>query len=244
MMKHRATIAKRLFLPLSVSLNQKLTRIKPAFVSGPIPSISVCMIVRNEERCLARCLESVKDLASEIILVDTGSSDRTVEIAQAFGAKVIHHAWNDHFAEARNVGLTQAMGEYILVIDADEVMVAGTGQRLLQYLARPDLQGRPWVLNWRVCSEHHRDLSTRGLFPNGYGIEFRGRLHEGLVLPSQTLAAYHCPDLVLWHDSLGAQDLPKQRYYQQLLLQSLAEETELALNTVTGYHKARMLTQL
>src|SRR3990172_4302113 len=66
------------------------------------PSVSLCMIVKNEEETLPRCLESVKSLVNEIVIVDTGSTDKTVEVAEGFGAKVLHKAWTGNFAEARN----------------------------------------------------------------------------------------------------------------------------------------------
>jgi len=86
------------------------------------PSLSACMIVKNEERFIARCLQSIKDAVDEIIIVDTGSTDKTVEIAQSFGAKVYHHPWRNDFSEARNHSLSHASGEWALYIDADETL--------------------------------------------------------------------------------------------------------------------------
>lgn len=84
--------------------------------------ISLCMIVKNEQEYLAQCLESVKGLVDEIIIVDTGSTDKTVEIAKSFGAKVVFYKWDNDTADARNTGLKQATQEWILVLDADEVI--------------------------------------------------------------------------------------------------------------------------
>ena len=84
--------------------------------------ISLCMIVKDEEECLGRCLDSVKALADEMIIVDTGSSDRTVEIAESYGAKIYHHPWQGSFSEARNYGLQFATGDWILQLDADEAL--------------------------------------------------------------------------------------------------------------------------
>lgn len=84
------------------------------------PALSVCMIVKNEESVIKRCLDSIKDIADEIIIVDTGSTDRTIEIAESFGAKIIRHEWKDDFSEARNVCLQNAASDWILTLDADE----------------------------------------------------------------------------------------------------------------------------
>ena len=85
-------------------------------------TLSLCMIVKNEEAHLIRCLKSVRDIADEIILVDTGSADKTKDIAAVFGAKVHDFPWTGDFAAARNHSLAQATGDWILVLDADEVL--------------------------------------------------------------------------------------------------------------------------
>ncbi|MBW4696215.1 MAG: glycosyltransferase [Lyngbya sp. HA4199-MV5] len=85
--------------------------------------LSLCMIVRDEEATLRHCLDSVASVVDEIILVDTGSRDRTVEIAQTFNAQVYTFPWCDDFAAARNESLKYAKGDWILVLDADEVLV-------------------------------------------------------------------------------------------------------------------------
>jgi tetratricopeptide (TPR) repeat protein len=82
--------------------------------------LSVCLIAKNEEQFLAECLDSVRSVADEIILVDTGSTDRTIEIAQSYGCRVLHRAWDDDFSAARNAGLAMARGRWILCLDADE----------------------------------------------------------------------------------------------------------------------------
>ena len=84
--------------------------------------ISLCMITRNEEEFLSKCLTSVKELVHEIIIVDTGSTDRTIEIAESFGARIYQHAWEDDFSKHRNQSTSYATGDWILIIDADEVI--------------------------------------------------------------------------------------------------------------------------
>lgn len=85
-------------------------------------TISVCMIVKNEEDILARCLDSIVDLANEIIIVDTGSMDRTKEIALGYTKKVYDFVWTGSFSDARNYAFSKATMEYIYSADADEVL--------------------------------------------------------------------------------------------------------------------------
>jgi len=87
-------------------------------------NISLAMIVKNEEKFLGRCLESVKKLVDEIAVVDTGSTDNTVEIARSFGAKIYSFAWTDDFAEARNYSLSVCSCDWVLILDADETIDA------------------------------------------------------------------------------------------------------------------------
>ena len=83
-------------------------------------TLSLCMIVKDEEAFLGQCLASVQNAVDEMIIVDTGSADRTVEIAESYGAQVYHHPWQGSFSEARNYGLQFATGDWILQMDADE----------------------------------------------------------------------------------------------------------------------------
>ncbi len=96
-------------------------QIEKAFQKG---TLSLCMIVKNEERHLVRCLRSVRDVVDEMIIVDTGSTDKTIDIAKVFGAKVFNFPWTGNFSEARNQSLAHATGDWILVLDADEVIAA------------------------------------------------------------------------------------------------------------------------
>jgi tetratricopeptide (TPR) repeat protein len=88
------------------------------------PSISLCMIVKDEGRFLKNCLDSVKPIVSELIVVDTGSKDNTQAIAMALGAKLFQYRWEDDFSMARNFAISKASHEWILVLDADETISA------------------------------------------------------------------------------------------------------------------------
>src|SRR5205809_7536444 len=84
------------------------------------PHVSLCVIAKNEEANLPACLSSAADLVDEIVVVDTGSTDRTKEIAEQFGAKVVDFPWVDSFAAARNESLKHATGDYAFWLDADD----------------------------------------------------------------------------------------------------------------------------
>lgn len=93
-------------------------------------TISLCVIARDEAALLPRLLDSVAGAVDDVVVVDTGSRDRTAEIARERGARVFHHAFRDDFADARNRSLEEALGDWILVLDADEVLEPGAGPAL------------------------------------------------------------------------------------------------------------------
>jgi tetratricopeptide (TPR) repeat protein len=108
---------------LSASLKIRET-LGPRKIDGQCSrsTLSLCMIVKNEEAYIAQCLMSVSPVIDEIIIVDTGSTDRTKDIAQVFGAQAYDFQWTHNFADARNFSLLKAHGDWILVLDADEVI--------------------------------------------------------------------------------------------------------------------------
>lgn len=101
-------------------------------------TLSLCMIVKDEEQMLPRCLEAIRPAVDEIIVVDTGSTDSTMDIARSFGARVIEHPWTGSFSEPRNVSFDAATCDWIIYLDADEVLVAEDVERLRE------LTGQTW----------------------------------------------------------------------------------------------------
>ena len=99
--------------------------------------LSLCMIVRDEELALPHCLESVRGLVDEMVVVDTGSTDRTIAIAASFNAKVYQFTWCNDFAAARNHSLQYAQGEWILILDADEILQSEIIPSLRQAIQQP-----------------------------------------------------------------------------------------------------------
>lgn len=97
-----------------------------------MPTISLCMIVKNEEMHLARCLDSVAGLADEIIIIDTGSDDRTKEIASGYTSKVYSYSWKDDFSEARNYSFSKASMDYCMWLDADDILEEAGKEKMIQ----------------------------------------------------------------------------------------------------------------
>ncbi len=108
-------------LDASLKLREKLG---PMTIKKPSKKtqVSLCMIIKDEEKYLARCLASVKPIVDEMIVVDTGSADRSKDIAVTFGAQVYDYDWENDFAAARNFSISKASGEWILILDGDEVI--------------------------------------------------------------------------------------------------------------------------
>lgn len=101
--------------------------------------LSLCMIVKDEEVYLPQCLASVKDIVDEMVVMDTGSSDKTVEIAEQFGAKVPRFSWNNNFSDARNEALKYVQGEWILVLDADESLTPEAVPHIQKAITDPNI---------------------------------------------------------------------------------------------------------
>jgi tetratricopeptide (TPR) repeat protein len=143
--------------------------------------VSLCMIVRDEQEMLPRCLAAVADAVDEIVVVDTGSADRTIEIARSYGARVIERAWTGSFAEARNVGLDAASGDWLLVLDADEVLV-GEDVPLLRSLVGQTWREAFYLTEINYTGELEVGTAvthdTLRLFRNRPTYRYRGRLHE------------------------------------------------------------------
>lgn len=103
-------------------------------------TLALCMIVKNEEQFLPQCLESVKDIVDEIVILDTGSTDRTVEIAEENGAQVYHYEWTGSFSDARNEATKHVTTDWILVLDADEVAEPSTRNNIRELINVPQPQ--------------------------------------------------------------------------------------------------------
>jgi glycosyltransferase involved in cell wall biosynthesis/Tfp pilus assembly protein PilF len=144
--------------------------------------LSVCLIVKNEEQFLAQCLKSIHGLAEQVVVVDTGSTDRTVEIAKSFGAEVHSFAWCDDFSAARNAALEHATGDWVLMLDADEELPAGQHAQLRADMKGADVIALRLPLVNKGEEAHGRHFVPR-LFRNAPGVFYYSRIHEQ-VFPS------------------------------------------------------------
>ncbi|MDP9699864.1 glycosyltransferase involved in cell wall biosynthesis [Paenibacillus intestini] len=146
-------------------------------------TVSLCMIVKNEEQVLNRCLDSVKDLVDEIIIVDTGSTDNTLQIARKYTDKIYFFEWIDDFSAARNESLKYATSDYILVLDADEYLeVKGDMQKELEtnhdyYLLK---------IRNEISLGRNFTFTAIRLFKNDISLKYENRLHEHLTILNGT----------------------------------------------------------
>ncbi len=144
--------------------------------------ISLCMIVKNEEKCLERCLKSVGGFADEIIIVDTGSSDRTKEIASKFTENVFDFVWVDDFSKARNFAFEKAHGEYIMWLDADDYISPENLAKLMNLKSRLDGGVDVYMLKYEIAFDSQGNsvftYNRERILKNDKSFFWRGEVHE------------------------------------------------------------------
>jgi glycosyltransferase involved in cell wall biosynthesis len=145
-------------------------------------TVSLAMVVKDEEANLAACLDSARGLFDEIVVVDSGSADRAVKVARSFGARVFRFAWCDDFSAARNFSLDQVRTDYVFRLDAADRIPDGQHKRFRALLAllRRD---RPEAIAFRVEAEGSPGTplivsDEIRLWPNTPALRFIGRVHE------------------------------------------------------------------
>jgi glycosyltransferase involved in cell wall biosynthesis len=169
--------------------------------------ISLCMIAKDEEQTIGRCLQSVSGVVDEIIVVDTGSNDKTCQIAQSFGANVQSFIWNNNFSDARNASLDLATGEWILFLDADEELARESKEVLRKVILNSEVDGYFMkIINLSgddSTPETSADMVFR-LFRNKPNFRFRGVVHEQIcdVIIERTGQSQFLfsEELVIYHD--------------------------------------------
>lgn len=146
--------------------------------------ISACYIVKNEEKVLSRSIASLKDQVDEIIVVDTGSTDNTKQVAAGFSAKIFDFRWCDDFSAARNFALSKVTGDFIVFLDADEYFSPETANNLRQVIEK-NYGAEAICLDWFNYDETSgQELGTFlviRLFANNCGLYYKGSIHEQLI---------------------------------------------------------------
>ncbi|MFZ1289105.1 MAG: glycosyltransferase family 2 protein [Melioribacteraceae bacterium] len=144
-----------------------------------MPNLTLSMIVKNEEKYLKDCLKSVKEIADEILIVDTGSTDKTIEIANEFGAKIFHFNWINDFSAARNFGLSKSSGNWILYLDADERISDDSIEKLKTIISSNENLGvKCSVISLDDKKGISQSMKYTRLFRNNISISFSGKVHE------------------------------------------------------------------
>ena len=209
------------------------------------PTLSLCMIVRNEEEFLEQCLASVKGLVDEMVIVDTGSSDATKKIASAFTDTIYDFAWCDDFAAARNESLRHATGDWVLVLDADEVLAPEDHAVIRESINSWEISGFQLltknycndssIMGWRPCppAADPSRKQVQGWFPSlkvrlfqrRAGLKFTGAVHEMVDSSITSLGGRiaSCPVLVHHYGTLQLQASHKTGKYLELNKKKTAE---------------------
>jgi glycosyltransferase involved in cell wall biosynthesis len=179
--------------------------------------ISACMMVKDEEKNLARCLESIKDFADEIIIVDTGSEDRTIEIARSFGpsVKIYEHPWQKDFSLHRNQSLSYATGHWILVIDADEELVLpDTPAKVKAHIKTIEKNAAGIVIEDVQKGEISMQFNSTRLFRRGF-VEYRGSVHNQPFLTDGTAEGVFFPFAKIKHYGYDLTPEEKQKKFDR-----------------------------
>ena len=140
------------------------------------------MIVKNEEKHLKKCLDSVISLVDEIVIVDTGSSDKTLEIAKSFNSKILHFEWINDFSAARNFALKKSTGDFILYLDADEILSDKSKNYIKNLVKNKDKIGYLCTItSIDEFSKQNNSIQYVRFFRNSDNIKFVGKAHEQIT---------------------------------------------------------------
>ncbi|MFZ3132914.1 MAG: glycosyltransferase family 2 protein [Desulfosporosinus sp.] len=175
-------------------------------MKGKEISISLCMIVRNEENAIARCLDSTKGIPDEIVIVDTGSSDRTKEIVTEYTDKIFDFNWIDDFAAARNFAFSKANMDYTLWLDADDVFADSDREQFLRLKNKldplMDVVNMPYLLAFDQFGAVTFSLRRNRLVKRSKNFQWIGAVHEYLEVYGHVLNS----DICVTHKGTGRND--------------------------------------
>ncbi|RLQ94662.1 glycosyltransferase [Falsibacillus albus] len=156
-------------------------------------TLSLCMIVRNEEKVLGRCLDSIKGLVDEINIIDTGSTDGTKEVASKYTDRVFDFKWIDDFAAARNYSFSKATKDFIMWLDADDVMVEGDYDKFaaLKVFLRDDVDAvsMPYILAQNEKGIVTQSVRRNRIVKRSNGFPWIGAVHEYLEVGGNIISS-------------------------------------------------------
>ncbi|WP_456432905.1 tetratricopeptide repeat-containing glycosyltransferase family 2 protein, partial [Thermosulfuriphilus sp.] len=208
------------------------------------PKVSLCMIVKDEEENLPRCLESVKNVVDEIVIVDTGSTDRTPQIAQEYGAKVYFHPWQNNFSLHRNQSISYATGDWILIMDADEELDPISAKNFRKVMASIPPQVRCLrltVVDKNRNGEPRMAMKSLRMFVNDGSFRYEGFVHNQLIGEGPAAEV----DLTIYHYGYDLDEAGLEKKFQRtagLLHKQLEEDPEnlfTLFNLVNIYNMCR-----
>ena len=210
-------------------------------------TVSLCMIVKNEEAVLARCLESVRKLVDEIVIVDTGSTDKTVEIAKGYTDKVFHFEWIDDFSAARNFSFEKAAMDYQMWLDADDIVPEDSARRIKELKATLDTNTDIVTMKYYTHFDENGKpvycLTRERLIKREKNYRWEDPVHECITITGNVLRS----DIEIWHkktdrskdsdrnikiyealEKRGVKFTPRQLFYYALELRDHGETERAA----------------
>ena len=204
-----------------------------SFKKDFLPTLSVCMIVKDEEANLKRLLPNLKSVVDELVIVDTGSSDKTKEVALQFTDKVYDFEWCDDFSAARNESLKYATKDYILWLDGDDHIAKQDIAILKFHLSRYPTTGVFLTLVDKRPDREFHSLQLR-VFPNHKGLQFKGRIHEQISFDVENSGLqYSTCQVNIIHLGYDAPEAVEKKLYRNLdILKQEIEENENDFKTI------------
>lgn len=180
-------------------------------------SLSVCLIVRDEEKCLENCLKSVSSFADEIVVVDTGSVDRTEEIARRYTDKVANFPWCDDFAKARNYSFSLATCDYIMWIDADDIVLDVDAKKIIEFKnsnRAPDVLMLKYVTAFTPDYKSEFSFYRERIVKRSMGFKWQDPVHEVITPRGQI----EYMDISIYHNKkIGGVNPRNLRIYQSYI---------------------------
>lgn len=203
------------------------------------PKISLCMIVKDEEAHIGRCLESLKGHVDEMVVVDTGSTDKTMEIAKSYGARVYEHPWEGSFSVARNQAMSHVTTEWMIQLDADEEMDAESAAKIRDTIrsahnSTANLCHLVLINKELGSSEELSIINTGKIIRMGIGARYENRIHNKLICDGDV----RLTALKIYHYGYHLEPEVLKKKYERTTSMLLAQEKEMPEDHDTQFYLA------